>query len=80
MLAPGSYLAVTHATGDNPSDNLCDATGAIKSSNSPDQVNLRSRDEITRMFDGFELVEPGLVGCGEWRPGGPGDISRPGRT
>jgi hypothetical protein len=38
-------------------------------------VNLRSRAEITRMFAGFELVEPGLVGCGEWHPGGPGDIS-----
>ncbi|MFJ6672070.1 SAM-dependent methyltransferase [Actinosynnema sp. NPDC091369] len=74
-LAPGSYLAVTHATGDNQGENLNDATDAIKQSNSPDQVNLRSHAEITRMFDGFELVDPGLVGCGEWRPGGPGDIA-----
>ncbi|PSL58489.1 S-adenosyl methyltransferase [Saccharothrix carnea] len=74
-LAPGSYLAITHVTGDNQSDNLSDATDAIKQSNSPDQVNLRSHAEITRMFDGFELVAPGLVGCGEWRPGGPGDIA-----
>ncbi|TQM83019.1 S-adenosyl methyltransferase [Saccharothrix saharensis] len=74
-LAPGSYLAVTHATGDNQGENLADATDAIKQSNSPDQVNLRSHAEITRMFDGFDLVDPGLVGCGEWRPGGPGDIA-----
>ena len=74
-LAPGSYLAVTHATGDNQGENLTDATDAIKQSNSPDQVNLRSHAEITRMFDGFDLVDPGLVGCGEWRPGGPGDIA-----
>ena len=74
-LAPGSYLAVTHATGDNQSENLADATDAIKRSNSPDQVNLRSLAEIEELFDGFELVEPGLVGCGEWRPGGPGDIA-----
>ncbi|KOX15835.1 hypothetical protein ADK67_41340 [Saccharothrix sp. NRRL B-16348] len=74
-LAPGSYLAVTHATGDNQSDNLTEATDAIKRSNSPDQVNLRSHAAIKEMFDGFELVEPGLVGCGEWRPGGPGDIA-----
>ena len=75
VLAPGSYLAVTHATADHQGASLSDATEAIKSSNSPDQMNLRSHAEITRMFDGFDLVEPGLVGCGEWRPGGPGDIA-----
>ncbi|MEU4739246.1 SAM-dependent methyltransferase [Actinosynnema sp. NPDC023658] len=74
-LAPGSYLAITHATSDNLDDNLVRATDAIKRSNSPDQMNLRSHAEITRLFDGFELEEPGLVGCGEWRPGGPADIS-----
>jgi hypothetical protein len=30
---------------------------------------------VLRMFAGFELVEPGLVGCALWRPSGPGDIS-----
>ncbi|GAB3878551.1 hypothetical protein GCM10029964_029370 [Kibdelosporangium lantanae] len=30
---------------------------------------------MLRFFDGFDLVEPGLVGCGLWRPGGPGDLS-----
>ncbi|NUT49622.1 MAG: hypothetical protein HOV94_20280 [Saccharothrix sp.] len=74
-LAPGSYLAITHATGDHQGEDLTAATDAIKQSNSPDQMNLRSHAEITRMFDGFELVPPGLVGCGEWRPGGPGDIA-----
>jgi hypothetical protein len=72
-LAPGSYLAVTHATGDNQGESLAGATDAIKQSNSPDQVNLRA--DIEDLFDGFELVEPGLVGCGEWRPGGSGDIA-----
>ncbi|WP_158843440.1 SAM-dependent methyltransferase [Saccharothrix deserti] len=74
-LAPGSYLAITHATADNQSESLTDATDLIKRSNSPDQVNLRTHAEVTELFDGFELVEPGLVGCGEWRPGGPGDIA-----
>ncbi|WP_367135685.1 SAM-dependent methyltransferase [Saccharothrix sp. HUAS TT1] len=74
-LAPGSYLAVTHATADNQGDGLTEATDAIKRSNSPDQVNLRSHAEVAELFDGFDLVEPGLVGCGEWRPGGPGDIA-----
>jgi hypothetical protein len=25
-----------------------------------------------RFFDGFDLVDPGLVYIGEWRPGAPG--------
>ncbi|MGH8825099.1 MAG: SAM-dependent methyltransferase, partial [Jiangellaceae bacterium] len=28
----------------------------------------RSRDEIMAFFDGFELVEPGLVRASDWRP------------
>jgi SAM-dependent methyltransferase len=31
-------------------------------------VALRSRDEIAAFFDGFELVEPGLVEQASWRP------------
>ncbi|MFG2002272.1 SAM-dependent methyltransferase [Spirillospora sp. NPDC048911] len=29
---------------------------------------LRSPEEITRFFDGLELVEPGVVSCPFWRP------------
>jgi hypothetical protein len=28
----------------------------------------RSRDEITRYFDGLQLVQPGVVYLHEWRP------------
>jgi len=74
-LPSGSYLALTHVSGDHQGDELADATDIIKRSKSPDQVNLRTYAEISALFDGFDLVEPGLVGCGEWRPGGPGDIA-----
>jgi hypothetical protein len=30
---------------------------------------LRSLESVRRLFDGFELVEPGLVWVSEWRPG-----------
>jgi hypothetical protein len=74
-LAAGSYLAITHVTGDNQGEGLGQATEAIERSKSPDQVNLRTHAEICKMFGDFELIEPGLVGCALWRPGGPGDIS-----
>ncbi|MGH3924614.1 MAG: SAM-dependent methyltransferase, partial [Pseudonocardiaceae bacterium] len=43
--------------------------------NTPEPVYLRSHQEVLCLFTGFELVEPGLVGCALWRPSGPGDIS-----
>jgi hypothetical protein len=74
-LPGGSLFAMTHVTGDHQGENLTEATDVIKRSKSPDQVNLRTHEQVTALFDGFELVEPGLVGCGEWRPRGPGDIA-----
>jgi len=32
---------------------------------------LRSREEITRFFDGFDLVQPGIVYLPEWQPDEP---------
>ncbi|HEX4702854.1 MAG TPA: SAM-dependent methyltransferase [Pseudonocardiaceae bacterium] len=74
-LASGSFLAVTHVTGDNQDDKLTEATGVIERSKSPDQITLRSREQIMPMFGDFEIIEPGLVGCALWRPGGPADIT-----
>ncbi|WP_431605613.1 SAM-dependent methyltransferase [Amycolatopsis melonis] len=74
-LAPGSYLAITHVTGDHQGEDLDEATEVIKESRSPDQVTLRTHAQVSALFAGFELVEPGLVGCGEWRPSGPADIA-----
>ncbi|MEU4246982.1 SAM-dependent methyltransferase [Amycolatopsis sp. NPDC026612] len=74
-LAPGSFLALTHVTGDHQGENLAEATEVIKESRSPDQVTLRTHAEVSRLFAGFEIVDPGLVGCGEWRPSGPADIA-----
>jgi hypothetical protein len=42
--------------------------------NSQDPIYPRSRAEITRMFDGYELVEPGIVYTPEWRPERPQDL------
>ncbi|HVV17804.1 MAG TPA: SAM-dependent methyltransferase [Pseudonocardiaceae bacterium] len=74
-LSSGSYLAITHVTGDGQGDNLTRATDAIERSKSPDQVTLRTYDEILPMFGDFEMVEPGLVGCALWRPTGPADVT-----
>ena len=38
------------------------------------QLRVRTRDEIAALFDGFTLVEPGLVWIPEWRPDSPADV------
>jgi len=43
-------------------------------------IHMRSRAEILRFFDGFELVDPGLVYVSQRRPDSPADVpSDPGK-
>lgn len=74
-LAPGSYLAIAHVTGDTPDSTLPEVTDLIKESRSADQLTERSYDQVLELFGDLELVEPGLVVCPAWRPTGPGDMS-----
>ncbi|WP_067521213.1 SAM-dependent methyltransferase [Alloactinosynnema sp. L-07] len=74
-LAPGSMLAITHASADRKTEEITKVAGLVEQSKSRDLVQLRSHAEIEPLFAGFELVEPGLVGCGLWRPSGAGDIA-----
>ncbi len=69
-LAPGSYLAVCHYT-DEHDPARSQALNKVYTSSVPAQAGARSRAGILRFFDGFELVEPGLVFISQWRPGGP---------
>jgi hypothetical protein len=34
-------------------------------------IKTRSRAELTRFFDGLELLDPGVVSCSLWRPESP---------
>jgi trans-aconitate methyltransferase len=65
-LAPGSYLALSHAHGDPQSREYAAGTQAYSSTASP--ITMRSRAEILGFFAGLELVEPGLVRAQAWRP------------
>ena len=37
----------------------------------------RPRDVVTGLFDGVELVEPGLVRVSQWRPDSPEEAAAP---
>jgi hypothetical protein len=60
----GSFLVLSHATGDFA--DRSEAQAVYK--NATATLNLRSRAEVERFFDGFELVEPGLAQVPFWRP------------
>jgi hypothetical protein len=72
-LAPGSYLALCHAT-DESRPSLAQATQKVYSSGVSTKGGPRSRADILRFFDGFDLVDPGLVFMPQWRPDSPADV------
>jgi hypothetical protein len=71
-LPSGSYLALSHAVFDTKPDAVDpieDIYRAILSR--PGTTAARGRDEVLPFFDGFELVDPGLVYLRQWRPDNP---------
>lgn len=70
-LAPGSYLALSHLTADSGAAEMDALVEVMRGSKDP--IHPRSRAQITELFAGFELVEPGLVSVAEWRPRSSGD-------
>jgi SAM-dependent methyltransferase len=75
VMAPGSYLILTHLSTDARPDDV--AKGAELSKISSEPCTPRSSTQILRFFDGFDLLEPGLVNTPAWRPTRPiGDVSR----
>ncbi|MFF4834919.1 SAM-dependent methyltransferase [Streptomyces sp. NPDC001315] len=66
-LPAGSFLVLSHATGDFADRSEAQAIYHKATAT----LNLRSRTEVERFFDGFELVEPGLAQVPFWRPDSP---------
>ena len=72
-LAPGSYLVLSHATNESR-PGVTQTAEKVYQRSAPAQGRTRSRAEILRFFDGFEIVEPGLTYVPAWRPDSPADV------
>jgi SAM-dependent methyltransferase len=70
-LAAGSYLALSHATDDGPQDW---ARGVQVAGRAGIEGTLRSRAQVMKLFEGFDLVEPGVVWVPMWRPDSAYDV------
>jgi SAM-dependent methyltransferase len=75
-LAPGSFLAISHGCRDGEPAAAESVREAYQATATP--LTLRTRDEVQRLFDGFELIEPGVTWVTDWRPE-PGEHGGPQR-
>ncbi len=66
-VAPGSYLAISHIGAEFFPDKAAMAAAKAVYERASEPIWARSREEILGFFDGFELLEPGLVPKHQWR-------------
>lgn len=77
-LAPGSHLVLSHPAADIGAEKVA-ASMRVYNERAADHAGAtpRTHDEITRFFDGTELLAPGIVELPEWHPD-PADAPAPG--
>ncbi len=78
-LAPGSYLAISHLARDVHGEALTETFDRLNQQMS-ESVSLRTRDEVTRFFDGLDLVDPGVVQLPQWQPDPVPEGAQPARS
>ncbi|MGW1255439.1 SAM-dependent methyltransferase [Streptomyces sp. NPDC002513] len=70
-LPSGSHLVLSHTI---TSPAMPDVDEAVKfwNEHGTPKLTQRTPEDVTRFFDGLELLEPGVVSCSRWRPDGTG--------
>ncbi|RKN03147.1 SAM-dependent methyltransferase [Streptomyces radicis] len=66
-LAPGSFLGLNDGSTTDPA--YVEAISRHNRGNGVTPYTPRTPEQITRFFDGLDLLEPGVVTCSRWRPG-----------
>jgi hypothetical protein len=67
VMAPGSYLVISHATHDSVSrEETLGGMSIYDKASAP--VVPRGYGDVLKFFDRMDLVDPGLVNISEWRP------------
>ena len=68
--APGSYLVISHPAGDIRTVAVAEMARRVNARLGPTRGTMRDQAEVTRLFDGLELLDPGVVQPQLWRPAG----------
>jgi len=66
LLASGSALALSTVTADTAPEQVDRGNAAYKDSGIP--IRSRTRAEVERLFDGLDLVDPGVTLVTHWHP------------
>jgi len=64
---PGSFVAMSHAASDIDAEQQTEMVRRLNESIA-EKATLRDRAGVAWLFDGLELVEPGVVRVSDWRP------------
>jgi hypothetical protein len=64
---PGSYLTISHAASDIDAEQQTEMVRQLNQSVA-EKATLRDRAGVTRLFGGFELLDPGVTRTADWRP------------
>jgi S-adenosyl methyltransferase len=71
-LAPGSHVAISHITlptaGPDQLDAARQGRQVYDDMRASTSMTFRDRDRLAALFEGLQLLEPGLVGLPNWRP------------
>ncbi|MGW2694958.1 SAM-dependent methyltransferase [Streptomyces sp. NPDC001296] len=72
-LPSGSHLVLSHTI---TSPAMPDVDEAVKfwNEHGTPKLTQRTPKDVTRFFDGLELLEPGVVSCSRWRPDATGEV------
>jgi hypothetical protein len=66
-LAPGSFVVISHLTGDFAPDQVASGVAAYNAL-VPTGITARTHREVTALFGGLAQVPPGVVPVSQWRP------------
>jgi O-methyltransferase involved in polyketide biosynthesis len=67
-VVPDSFVAISHIARDIEAESITEIVRNSRKGPHQPEMYPRTRDEVTRLFTGLELVEPGVVALQDWRP------------
>jgi hypothetical protein len=73
-LTSGSYLVISHAAYEEGEETEGGKRVRALYNRSVAPMTYRNRVEFTALFEGFELIEPGVARLPLWRPESPDDV------
>jgi O-methyltransferase involved in polyketide biosynthesis len=73
---PGSFVVISHVGGDIDAAQQGEMVRRLNQSVA-EKATMRDHAGVTRLFDGLDLVEPGVVRVSDWRPASDLEAARP---